>query len=298
LGGGLSDAFVTKFNSSGTGLIYSTYLGGLLTDEAWGIDVDPSGAAYVAGGTSSFDFPTVNPFQGTIGGGSNREDAFITKISDIGPPPVSADLAVRISDSPDPVPMGATLTYTLLVPNNGPDGATSVELTVRLDPILAFVSATSSQGSCGGPDPFNMILCQLGSLDAGVTATVIIDSIAPMSLGSLGTDAFVSAAQFDPNVNNNSDREVTDLTSSGFDLTVQLRGKGRVTSNPAGISCPGDCSQTFGSGTFVALTAQPDPGWRLRRWDGACAGTPIFQPCVVEMSADRQVKAEFRRRRR
>src|SRR6185503_731669 len=63
-GGGSSDAFVTKLNATGSALVYSTFLGGSLTDEGRGIAVaNLSGDAYVTGDTSSANFPTANPFQ-------------------------------------------------------------------------------------------------------------------------------------------------------------------------------------------------------------------------------------------
>ena len=58
---GVSDAFVTKVNPSGSALAYSTYLGGSGQDGGFGIAVDISGNAYVTGGTSSTDFPMMNP---------------------------------------------------------------------------------------------------------------------------------------------------------------------------------------------------------------------------------------------
>ncbi len=75
------DAFVTKFNSSGSSLIYSTYLGGNGSDNGSGIAVDVSGNAYVTGQTSSTDFPTANPIQATSGGSG---DAFVTKLNSQG----------------------------------------------------------------------------------------------------------------------------------------------------------------------------------------------------------------------
>ncbi|HME07130.1 MAG TPA: SBBP repeat-containing protein [Bryobacteraceae bacterium] len=58
-GGGMYDAFATKLNASGNQLIYSTYLGGSNYDMGYGVAVDPnSGDAYIAGVTSSADFPT------------------------------------------------------------------------------------------------------------------------------------------------------------------------------------------------------------------------------------------------
>ena len=78
-GGGTSDAFLSKFNVAGTALIYSTYLGGSNSDVANGLAVDAASNAYVAGITSSTNFPTLNPFQATK---AVAEDAFVTKISD------------------------------------------------------------------------------------------------------------------------------------------------------------------------------------------------------------------------
>jgi len=79
---GGKDVFVTKINAAGSARVYSTYLGGSADDEGWGIAVDGSGNAYVAGITASTDFPTQNPFQAAIGG--NGKDGFVAKISSTG----------------------------------------------------------------------------------------------------------------------------------------------------------------------------------------------------------------------
>lgn len=80
VGGGIEDVFVTKLNAAGTALVYSTYLGGTDHDSPGNIAVDSAGNAYVAGGTASPDFPTVNPFQALHQAG----DAFVTKIAAAG----------------------------------------------------------------------------------------------------------------------------------------------------------------------------------------------------------------------
>jgi len=59
------DAFVTKLNSTGTALVYSTFLGGNGQDIGNGIAVDSSGNAYVTGNTTSSNFPTVNAIRGS-----------------------------------------------------------------------------------------------------------------------------------------------------------------------------------------------------------------------------------------
>jgi hypothetical protein len=76
-----SNAFVTKLNAAGSGLVYSTYLGGSTADVAVGISLDPSNNAYVTGTTLSIDFPLINPFQNALSGVS---DAFITELNSTG----------------------------------------------------------------------------------------------------------------------------------------------------------------------------------------------------------------------
>ncbi len=78
-GAGPSDAFVTKLNPAGSGLIYSTYLGGASADLGNDIAVDDSGNAYITGSTGSLDFPTTpNAFLSTINSPGN---AFVTKLN-------------------------------------------------------------------------------------------------------------------------------------------------------------------------------------------------------------------------
>jgi len=78
-GGGYTDVFVTKLNASGSGLVYSTYLGGSGIDNGWGIAVDGSGNAYVTGWTWSTNYDTTaGAYQTTNGGG---EDVFVTKLN-------------------------------------------------------------------------------------------------------------------------------------------------------------------------------------------------------------------------
>jgi hypothetical protein len=68
-------------------------------------------------------------------------------------------------------------------------------------------------------------------------------------------------------------------------------GSGKVTSDPAGISCPGACSVTVGRGVPVTLFATPSPGSMFVGWSGGgCSGTG---PCVVPMYANQAVTANF-----
>jgi uncharacterized repeat protein (TIGR01451 family) len=81
---GTADGFVTKLNSTGTNLVYSTYLGGGYYDYAYGIAIDDLGNAYITGSTTSADFPTTTgAFQTSKGDGFNSA-AFVTKLNGTG----------------------------------------------------------------------------------------------------------------------------------------------------------------------------------------------------------------------
>jgi hypothetical protein len=81
-GGGRSDVFVAKLNATGSALVYSTFLGGGDLDRPYGIAIDPSGNAYVAGATRSSDFPvTPKAFQRVLRG---DWDAFVAKLDGTG----------------------------------------------------------------------------------------------------------------------------------------------------------------------------------------------------------------------
>jgi hypothetical protein len=87
--GGAADAFVMKLNPQGTGMLYSTYLGGNNLDLGNGIAIDAAGNAYVVGDTYSTNFPTTpGVLQPTAKGGtcgSNPcDDAFVTKVNPTG----------------------------------------------------------------------------------------------------------------------------------------------------------------------------------------------------------------------
>jgi hypothetical protein len=100
---GARNVFVTKFDATGSALIYSTYLGGSVYDVASGVAVDSSGNAYVAGSTTSTDFPTVNPFQASLGA-KYAANAFVTKLS----------------------ANGSTLIYSTYLGGSALDGATGI----------------------------------------------------------------------------------------------------------------------------------------------------------------------------
>jgi hypothetical protein len=86
-GFGTTDAFVSKLNASGSAFVYSTYLGGSASEYGAAVATDSSGNAYVAGNTSSPDFPTASPLQATLGS-ATAQNAFVTELNPAGSAPV------------------------------------------------------------------------------------------------------------------------------------------------------------------------------------------------------------------
>jgi uncharacterized repeat protein (TIGR01451 family) len=128
----------------------------------------------------------------------------------------TADLLLSKTDSPDPVATGAPLTYTIQVTNGGPDDATHVVVTDNLPNGLTFVSAETTQGSCGVSANKRKVTCSLGTVavPAGpaynpTTATVTIHVLAPTKAGKITNAASVDRDQKDPRKGNNSDRTTT-----------------------------------------------------------------------------------------
>jgi hypothetical protein len=78
---GRADTFVSKLEANGSAILYSTYLGGMASDEAFDIAVNRSGHAFVVGSTSSEDYPTTpRAFDRSFGGSL---DAFVSKLDPV-----------------------------------------------------------------------------------------------------------------------------------------------------------------------------------------------------------------------
>ena len=68
------------------------------------------------------------------------------------------------------------------------------------------------------------------------------------------------------------------------------RGRGTITSSPAGINCGSTCSAAFATGAVVSLSAAAASGSSFLGWSGACSGT---NACTVTMSSAKAVTAGF-----
>jgi uncharacterized repeat protein (TIGR01451 family) len=124
-----------------------------------------------------------------------------------------ADLAVGISDTPDPVVAGQPVTYTIFATNLGPDTASSATLTFTADNNnnnSVVTGASVSQGTLsvsGG-----VVSCALGNLPVNSHVTLTVTAV-PTESGTFDNTADASAAESDPNSGNSSATETTTVTN-------------------------------------------------------------------------------------
>ena len=138
-GGGNSDAFVAKLNPAGSGLVYSTYLGGSGDDTANGIAVDASGNAYVMGTTTSANFPTTpSAFEPTVN--TSTGSLFVAKI---GAAPTTTTLAASVN----PSVFGQQVSFTATVSPVGSSSPTPTGVVTFSDGATTLGTATISSGT-------------------------------------------------------------------------------------------------------------------------------------------------------
>jgi hypothetical protein len=169
-----TDAFVLQLNPAGSGVLYSTFLGGSFIDRANAVAVDAAGTAWVTGQTSSSDFPTAGgPAQPAFGGGA--WDAFLVRID-----PTLAGLA--------------SLPYGSFVGGSGEDRGLAIAASAS-GLLLAGETSSSNFPIVGATQATN----RGGVSDAFATQTGAGGKPLLFStyLGGAGTDA-AQAAAFNP----------------------------------------------------------------------------------------------------
>ncbi|HYU57282.1 MAG TPA: calcium-binding protein, partial [Actinomycetota bacterium] len=127
-----------------------------------------------------------------------------------------ANLGITMSDSPDPVTVGSTITYHLTVTNGGPEPATGVTVATTLPAGATKQSATASQGSCSGT---TTVTCTLGAI--GVAGSATVDIVASTSMAGTATaTAVVSGNESDPQPANDSATAQTTVNANANGCTI------------------------------------------------------------------------------
>lgn len=138
---------------------------------------------------------------------------------------------------------------------------------------------------------------------SGTTNTPLAPTCVPNSGWLQVMTAIMAGHSYTLTLTNHDDGCCTDPTYTLFDdvgvtgpstVTVSESGTGTgtVTSSPAGISCPGKCSATFGPGTSVTLTATPPAGGVFTGWSGPCHGMGS-SACTFTVNSDTSAGASF-----
>lgn len=127
-----------------------------------------------------------------------------------------ADLAVSLTDTPDPVNLLQTFTYTAQIANQGPLAASSAVATFTLDPSLNFLSSSMPCTLSG-----LTLTCNLGSLPSGSVSQIQVN-VSSNSAGSIVTTVTVSSATTDYNSANNTASASTTVLAGAPDLEARL----------------------------------------------------------------------------
>jgi uncharacterized repeat protein (TIGR01451 family) len=120
-----------------------------------------------------------------------------------------ADLALSLSDTPDPVAPGAPLLYTLQASNLGPSRSPGMTVSSAQDPnVVDFVSSTPGAPTCTYAT--GSLTCSLGALDPGDAATVTLNvRVKPAAPATILNDALVTGVATDPVAANNPAQATT-----------------------------------------------------------------------------------------
>jgi uncharacterized protein (TIGR03437 family) len=227
------DGFIVKLNASGSAMLYSTYLGGSGGDAVKGIAVDAQGNAYVAGYTSSANFPLRSALQSTLRGGlAAGTDAFVAKLNPAGNALLYStyiggagdDLAMNLAVDAEGSAYIAGVTYStnfpLRNPMQGSLAGAADAFVLKLNPAGDGLSYSTYLG--GEADDFALGLALdrsghayiAGSTGSTSFPVLIATQAAPGSPAGLGFDGFV--AKFNPG--GNTLLYSTYLGGSGIDM--------------------------------------------------------------------------------
>jgi hypothetical protein len=188
---GMSDAFIATLNATGSGLLFSTYLGGSGSQDegagALGLALDPAGSTYVTGVTSSSDFPTTpGAYQTTF---ADAYEGFVAKISAattlvfsqgpsdaIAGQSISPPVTVAIVDQFGNVLTGDNTDVVTLDIGNNPVGGTlsgTVSMTV-VDGVATFTDLSIDKAGSG----YTLVATSSGSTGAASSGFTITPAAA------------------------------------------------------------------------------------------------------------------------
>jgi Cep192 domain 4/Beta-propeller repeat/HYDIN/CFA65/VesB-like, Ig-like domain len=239
--GGSGDAFVAEINSTGAGLVYSTFLGGTGSDAGMGIAVDSANNAYVTGSTQSPNFPTLNPAQALNAGSS---DAFVTEVNLAGTALVystylggsSADVgeSIKVDSSGNAYVAGYTFStdFPTVKPVQGSNAGTVNAFVTELNSAGSAFTFSTYLGGSGDDRAFGLALDSSGNVY--------------IAGGAKSTDFPTTVGVIQGANNGQSDGFVAKMNPSGPTLVYStlLGGSGVDQANGIAVDSSGDAFVT------------------------------------------------------
>jgi hypothetical protein len=191
----------------------------------------------------------------------------------VGPP---TDLALEQTDGPDPVLPGARLTVAFTLRNLGADPASVVTLRVNPPAEAPLAVVTSSQGTCEVPGP---VVCHLGTLASGGTATVEVGVTAPSAALTLVTSARAATAVIDLEPGNDATSGTTVVAAPDADGDGVPDGSDCAPSIPSAWSVPGETAMLL----LGSASGHSDLRWSPPAEPG---GTVVFYDVLRSVRAN------------
>jgi YHS domain-containing protein len=210
---GIQDIFVTKLSAAGNALVYSTYLGGTDEEDPSAICVDDLGRAYVTGYTSSTNFPTQNPYDGSMNGG--YDDAFVTKLA----------------------AAGNSLVFSTYLGGSGDDGGSDIAIDASYNAYIIGSTTSANFPTSNAYDPslnggYDVFVTKLavggtsliystyiGGADADYSSDINVDNTGAAYLaGSTYSSDFPTVNAYDNSYADSMDCFIAKLSASGLSL--------------------------------------------------------------------------------
>jgi hypothetical protein len=142
-------------------------------------------------------------------------------------------------------------------------------------PQMPFALTITGSGSVQLKAGEESLPCSSGCTGLALDADSVLDGLAipdpGWRVGGWSGGCAASAGPCRVEVTGPTQVTVT-FVRAPVDVSVGVRGQGRVTSTPTGIACRSRCTHTFKAGTVVRLAATAARGWRFAGWSGACTG--------------------------
>jgi hypothetical protein len=139
--------FMTKLNSSGTGLLYSTYFGGFnsFSDVGRGIALGSGGTIYLTGTTGAYDFPITTGAYQTAFNSTNFTTGFVSEFT-FGSAPPTKPTETTLTSNANPAAGGHNVTFTAAVAPTTAAGIPSGNVVFTIDLVTAATVALNSTG--------------------------------------------------------------------------------------------------------------------------------------------------------